>query len=126
MTTRRIMKSKQEKINTSSIIALCIVSAMDIVELMPEFTYKWAEDNPREFNAILNQFGMDTKGFIEKQESVTHRTRLNKLVTCDRWVGDERFDKDWINSGYASREAKDKASGSSLLNDLYRHKGLSA
>jgi hypothetical protein len=119
------MKSKQEVIKTSGIIAICIVSAMDIAQVKPDFTYKWSEDNKEEFNNLLWQFGMDTIGFIEKQESVTHRTRLNRTVTCDRWVGNERFDKEWVESGYASRESRDKASGSSLLNDLYRAKGLS-
>jgi len=45
-------------------------------------------------------------------------------VTCDRFVGNERTDKEWIESGYASREAKDKSSGSKLLTDIYRQKGM--
>jgi hypothetical protein len=120
------MKLKQEKITTSNIIALVIVSAMDIHEVKKDFTYKWAEDNPKKFNEILYAFGMDTSSFIERQENVTHRTRLNRLVTCDRWVGNERVDKEWIDGNYASREAKDKYSGSKLLNDLYKYKGLTA
>jgi hypothetical protein len=120
------MKSKQEKIITSNIIALVIVSAMDVHEVKKDFTYKWAEANPKEFNEILYAFGIDTSSFIERQENVTHRTRLNRLVICDRWVGNERIDKEWIESGYASRESKDKANGSQLLNDLYKYKGLSA
>jgi hypothetical protein len=119
------MKTKQEKITTSSIIALCYVSAMDIAEIKPDYTYKWGDENPELFNDILYQFGMDTTSFIERQESVTHRSRLNRLVTADRWVGNERIDDDWIKSSYASREARDKASGSKLLNDIYRMKGLS-
>jgi hypothetical protein len=119
------MKNKQEKITTSSIIALCYVSAMDIAEVKPDYTYKWGDENPELFNDILWQFGMDTNSFIERQTDITHRTRLNRLVTADRWVGNERVDAAWINSGYASREALDKYSGSRLLNDLYRMKGLS-
>jgi hypothetical protein len=120
------MKSKQEFIKTSGIIAICIVSAMDVHEVKKDFNYDWAEKNPKEFNELLWQFGGETTGFIEIQKDVTHRTRLNRLVTCDRYVMNERFDKEWVESGYASQEAKDKASGSSLLNDLYRAKGLSA
>jgi hypothetical protein len=108
----------------SNIIALSIVSAMDIVEVMPHFTYKWAEENKGDFYEILWQFGMNTNQGVETQACVTHRTRLNRLVTCDRWVGNERTDKEWIDSGFASRESKDKASGSKLLTDIYRQKGM--
>lgn len=108
----------------SNIIALSIVSAMDLVEVKPDFTYKWAEENPAEFREILEQFGMDTRNGFEIQTDVTHRTKLNRLVTCDRYVGSERIDIEWLTSGYASREAKDRASGSKLLDDLYRQKGL--
>ena len=108
----------------SNIIALSIVSACDIVEVKPDFTYKWAEENPVEFREILWQFGMDTRNGFETQRDVTHRTRLNRLVTCDRYVSNERCDKEWIQSGYASREARDKSSGSKLLTDIYRQKGM--
>ena len=108
----------------SNIIALSIVSAMDLVEVKPDFTYKWAEENPAEFREILWQFGMNVNKGVEVQENKTHRTMLNRLVTCDRYCGHERTDKEWIESGCASRAAKDKASGSKLLTDIYRQKGL--
>ena len=54
--------------------------------------------------AIQNKYGVD---------AVPH-------ILCG---GYERTDKEWIESGYASREAKDKASNNRLLNDLYRMKG---
>jgi hypothetical protein len=119
------MKTKQEPIKSSSIVALCYISAMDLFEVMPSFSYKWAEDNPVLFNELLEQFGGDTTSFIEVQKDVIHRCRTGRLVTCDRYVLNERIDDEWVNSGYASREAKDKANGSRLLNDLYRMKGLS-
>lgn len=107
----------------SNIIALSIVSSMDIMVVKPDYTYKWAEENPNDFKEILEQFGMDTRNGFEIQTDVTHRTRLNRLVTCDRYVSNERIDDEWINSGYASREATDKSSGSKLLKDIYRGKG---
>lgn len=109
----------------SSIIALSIISAMDIAEVKKDYTYKWKDENPHEFLEILWLFGMDTSSMYETQADVTHKTKLGRLVTCDRYVGSERTDKEWIESGYASREAKDKFSGSRLLDDLYRQKGLS-
>lgn len=108
----------------SNIIALSIISAMDIMEVKPDYTYKWAEENPNDFKEILEHFGMDTRNGFETQADVTHRTKLNRLVTCDRYVSSERIDDEWINSGYASREAKDKASGSKLLKDVYRMRGM--
>ena len=108
----------------SNIIALSIVSSMDIAEVKPDFTYKWAEENKGDFYEILWAFGMDVNQGVEIQEMVNHRTRLNRLVTCDRYCGHERTDKVWIESGYASREAKDKASGSKLVADIYRGKGM--
>jgi hypothetical protein len=119
------MKTKQEPIKSSSIIALCYISAMDLFEVMPSFSYKWAEENHELFNELLQQFGGDVSSFIEVQKDVTHRCRTGRLVTCDRYVLNERIDEEWITSGFASRESKDKYSGSKLLNDLYRMKGLS-
>ena len=45
---------------------------------------------------------------------------FNQIVVCSRWVGEERLDSAWIKSGYASRPAIDKASGSKLTEDIYR------
>lgn len=120
------MQIKQERIKTSNIIALCIVSSMDVYKVKPDFTYDWAENNKEDFYKLLYQFGMDTNSIVDTQEDVTHKDRTGRLVTCHRYVGQERYDQEWIKSGYASREAIDKSSGSSLLNDLYRSKGLSA
>lgn len=106
------------------ITALCIISASEIQLAKPDFTYEWTETNKKEFDQILYEFGMDTTQQIERQENIQHVNRMNKVVVCDRWVGYERTDKEWINSGYASKAAKDKASNNKLLEDLYRSKGL--
>jgi hypothetical protein len=105
------------------IIALCIVSASEIALAKPGFTYEWVEKNPNEFKDLLHGFGMDLNQPIELQSEIQHKNRMHQIVVCDRWVGYERTDKEWIESGYASREAKDKASNNRLLNDLYRMKG---
>lgn len=108
----------------TQIIALSIVSAADIAVVKPDFTYDWTISNPKAFQDILHEFGMDVTSMWEVQDDVIHTTRMNKVVQCTRYVGSERTDKEWINSGYASREAKDKSSGSKLLNDIYRGKGM--
>lgn len=107
------------------IIALKIVSAYDIAKVFPSFTYNYVKTNPKEFQDILYQFGMDINRMYEIQENVQHKTIDGTVVQGDRYVGDERTDPEWLSSKWASRESKDKASGSKLLNDLYRQKGLS-
>lgn len=88
-----------------------------------DFTYEWVEQNREEFMQLLHEFGMDTLQPIELQTEIQHKNRMGKVVICDRWVGNERTDRVWVESGHASREAKDKASGSKLLDDIYRMKG---
>lgn len=105
------------------ITAICIVSASELALVKPDFTYDWAEANNKEFNELLFQFGIDTKQSIEVQEGLDHRNRMNNIVNCTRWVGHERTDKEWIESGNASREAKDKSTGNRLIEDLYRSRG---
>lgn len=118
------MQKMQKKIKTSNIVALCIVSESEIARAFPEYDYTWKEQKPTLFNLILFQLGMDITKSIEVQEGLTHRNRLNQIVLCARFVGQERIDYTWLTSGYASQEAKDKASGSKMLEDLYRAKNL--
>ena len=107
-----------------SICALSIVSASEIAKVMPEFTYQWAEDNPSTFKAMLWELGMDVNMPYECQENIQHRNRFEEVVQCDRWVGNERIDADWVQSGLASYEAISKASGNRILTDIFRMKGL--
>jgi hypothetical protein len=67
---------------------------------------------------------MDIDKPVLRQDGLQHRNRLNEVVVCSRWVGEERLDEAWLYSGYASREAIDKASGSKILEDLYRSRYL--
>ena len=105
------------------ITALCIVSASEIAVGYPDFTYDLIETDKDKFLKILYDFGMDTSQQIEIQTDIQHRNRLDKIVVCDRYVGHERIDKEWIESGYASQEAKDKKTGNRLILDLYRQRG---
>lgn len=110
---------------STNIIALKIISAADIAQVIPDFTYDFIETNREEFLYILYELGLDVNQGFETQENIPHKALDGKVVQCDRYCGMERTDEKWISSGYASREAKDKASGSKLLGDLYRQKGLS-
>lgn len=106
-----------------NIAALCIVSVSELAKVKPEITYDWIDENRKEFLDMLYSIGMNVMQPIERQDNVTHRNRFNEVTTCDRYVGQERIDKEWVNSGYASQEARDKSLNNNMLNDLYRLKG---
>lgn len=107
----------------SAIVALCIISESEIAKLNPQLIGEF-ENNDTKLKLFLYNCGMDISRPILKQEMLTHRNRFNEIVVCNRWVGEERIDDAWITSGYASKEAKDKASGSKILEDLYRSRNL--
>lgn len=106
------------------ITALCIISVSELAKVLPEITYKWIEEHPHEFQDILYGLGANISQPIEYQPEILHKNRFNELVQCDRYVCNERSDAEWINSGYASHEAKDKATGNKMILDMYRLKGL--
>lgn len=117
------MKNKW-KIEKSRIVALVYISESEIKRVMPTFDREFQQQFPEEFKDILNILGMDTETPFEIQPNIQHRNRFNEVVICDRFVGNERIDPNWINSGYASKEAKDKASSNKILDDIYRSKLL--
>jgi len=106
----------------SMIVANVIISESELIKVLPDYSASLETDNPKEFLNILWQLGIDTSKRIERQDGIKHRNRLNEVSFCSRWVGEERQDEAWITSGYASKEAKDKYSGSKILEDLYRER----
>lgn len=116
---------KQDTSKLKPIGAFVIVSESELVMAVTgilglQWYKEWPEQNTKLFESILYDLGCDTNQPIEWQESTIHRNRMNKVVECRRWACYERIDEAWINSGYASREAINKASGSKLLADLNR------
>lgn len=109
-----------KKVKPNSVVALCIVSESELVQAIPDYTCNFEVEKPTSLKLILWGLGMDISMPYERQDGLMHRNKLNQVVTCSRWVGNERVDADWINSGYASREAIDKASGSKMVEDAYR------
>jgi hypothetical protein len=107
----------------SSIVALCIISESEIVKVMPNYSSNFEKDELR-FKLFLYSCGMDIERPFFRQDGLQHRNRLNEVVVCSRWVGEERLDEAWLRSGNASKEAIDKASGSKILEDLYRSRNL--
>ena len=103
------------------ITALVIISLSELQTISNKYTEEWSKNTP-ELEQTLFSLGANTKSPYEKQTD-QHRNRFGNLITCSRWVCAERTDKEWIESGYASQAAIDKASGSRLIRDLYRLKG---
>jgi hypothetical protein len=106
------------------IIAIREVSLSELQTMDRLFTEEYVDntDNAGTIKEILYGLGINTNQIYEKQY-VRHRNRFGNIVTGTRWVGNERIDKEWTESGYASAQAKDKSRDSKLLNDLYRAKG---
>lgn len=107
----------------SSIIALVYISLSELQTVDRKYTEDWADNSEQELLGVLRGLGIDVDQSVERQV-VEHRNRFGNLITGSRWVGNERLDKEWIESGYASQEAKDKAGGSKLVFDLYRLRGM--
>lgn len=120
LTLSRFQSHKEKR--SSMIVAQVIVSESELAKVIPNYSSSIETDNPHRFKAILWELGMDVDKGFQRQDSLWHRNRLNEVVLCSRWVGDSRLDDEWINSGYASKEAKDKYSGSKILEDLYRER----
>lgn len=103
-------------------VAVVVVSLSELQTVVPSMKQGYHLSNPIAFRTILHNMGLDTNKPFELQEGLTHRNRLNAVVTCDRWVGNERTDPEWVKSGYASREARNEASGSKMVRDLDPHR----
>lgn len=107
-----------------NIVALVYISLSEIQKIRPEVNPQWIKNHKKEFQLILHSLGMNTDIPYDHQEKVQHRNRFNEVVLCDRFVGNERTDQEWVQSGYASQEAIDKSKNNRLLIDLYRQKGM--
>lgn len=107
----------------SMIVALVVVSESEIVKVFPDYEATWEMSTPYKFKEILYSFGLDVSLPYRRQDGLLHRNRLNEVTLCSRWVGESRLDPEWINSGYASKEAIDKFKNSRMLDDIYRMRG---
>ena len=109
---------------TLKIAAVCYVSLSEIQTIANWVTEEFIENNPDVFKQMLFDLGMDVFNYPWEVQEVTHRNRFNNVITCPRYVGNERVDQTWISSSYASLEAKDKSLNNTLLTDIYRSKGM--
>lgn len=117
-------KSKVKQSNFSSIVALIYISESEIIKVLKDYNANWEEQYPEATKEILWGLGLNTEQPYQRHDGIQHRNRFGETVICSRWVGSERHDLGWIESGYASREAIDRHKNSRLLDDSYRMRGM--
>lgn len=119
---KTMKKLKQTK---SSLIAAVIhISESEIIKGYDNYNSSWEKDSPVYFKDLLWSLGLNVDQDYVRQDAIHHRNRLNEVVTCSRWYGNERSDTDWLGSGYASKEAIDKSKNNTLLDDNYRARNM--
>lgn len=116
-------EDESKRVKPSAIVAQVIVSESELARVIPEYSYELESDTER-FNQIMHDLGINISMPVLRQDGLQHRNRFNEVVVCSRWIGQERLDKEWLKSGYASKEAIDKAGGSKIVESLYREKCL--
>lgn len=116
--------SRKEQMK-ATIAAIVYVSLSEIQKVNPLIDWEYVQNNKDNFDGLLFNLGMDVYNYPYEVQNVQHRNKFNEVVVCERFVGNERTDKQWLTSGNASQEALDKAGGNKLLADLYAHRGAS-
>lgn len=101
------------------------VSVDDIKSIIPDFEVKWLEAHKNDARVLLWNLGIDDEFGIEIQEGLTHRSVLCGVVTCDRILGVERIDRQWLTGGGASLEAKEYSPDQSMSHELRKLKNQS-
>lgn len=117
---KEVKQIKQTR--SSSIYAAAYVSESELKMLDKNYDSSWETNCPDKFNQLLWNLGLNVYQAYQRQDVIPHRNKLNKVVVCSRWVGNERYDQEWINSGYASQEAIDRDKNNALLDSLYSAK----
>lgn len=76
--------------------------------LIKDFQTAFGNDDKQAIEKILFENGMDiTEPYTV--EFSQHRNLRDQIVSCDRYVGEERQDKNWLKGGAASWEAQVEA-----------------
>lgn len=72
--------------------------------LIDSFKKAFGEEDKQTIEKILYENGMDVTEPYTLEFS-KHRNLRGNIVSCERYVGEERRDKNWLNSGAASWES---------------------
>lgn len=92
------------------------ISLSDLI-LIEDFSKAYGYNDTETMNKILYLNGMEvSQGY--SIESKQHRNLQGKVVTCPRFEGVERIDREWIQSGAASMEAYVASSDPEVQRDM--------
>lgn len=83
------------------------LSVSDLL-LIKDFQVAFGNDDKQAIEKILFENGMDVTEPYTVEFS-KHRNLRGHIVSCDRYVGEERQDKNWLKGGAASWEAQVEA-----------------
>lgn len=118
------MQNKYKLNRESMIVAYKIVSSGAVLNHSGINLQSLYQEHPSKFREYLHELGADINKPMLMQNK-KHRSEEDlKVYTGTRWVCEERQDEDWINSGYASQQAKDKFFKNRIVEDLYRSRSL--
>lgn len=122
--TLKLPKPSYQLNRESMIVAQVIISESELAKVILDYTAQYESEKPAYFKQVLYALGLDTSLVFHRQDGLKHRNKFNEVVICSRYIGEERQDEEWINSGYASPEAKDKYTRNRMVEDLYRMRNL--
>lgn len=80
------------------------ISMYDLMTI-PGFAEAYGSEDKLALEAILHGCGVDVSKEYEWRYC-THRRINNEVVTCERLEGYERFDREWLDGGFASYDAQ--------------------
>jgi hypothetical protein len=114
--------TKVQQTKSSLICAVIHVSESEVILLDSTYTSDIEQSDPGKLEYLLFSLGLDVQQPYQRFDAIQHRNRLNQVVVCSRWCGNERNDKQWLTSGHASKAAKDRASNNFIVEDSYRQR----
>lgn len=97
-----------------------VVVSLSELRKLPRWDETIIERDYKAFMKILFSLGLDVKRGVEVQEGLEHRNKLNEIVTCTRFVGFERTDKEWLQSGFASTDVLYAVSDAEVQKEMRR------
>lgn len=92
------------------------LSLSDLVGI-PDFLNAYAKEDKAAINEVLYRNGMEVSQGYEIVVR-NHRNLRNEVVTCERYEGVERIDREWLQSGAASMEAYVASSDPEVQRDM--------
>lgn len=80
------------------------LSVSDLL-MIKDFQVAFGNDDKQAIEKILFENGLDVEEHYTLEFS-QHRNLQGQIVSCERYVGEERQDTQWLKSGAASWEAQ--------------------